>query len=259
MWSFAGKRVLALFDLLLFTSVLQFAMLRNKSTIQAHDPAKLLTKKGKLVVVCLGDSLMSSRYLTGSSLPTLLQHKLGAQRFAVRNFGSDGSCVLNATCEKPFKYTREYGRAKAVAPNIVIMMFGTTDAKSVWNASESLTRRDFKRDYSFLVEEYQSLKSHPTVFLCVPPPVYCRQCSSDVNKEVIHDLFPTLIPEIAHRTGAIAVNMFELLGGHQLSKPLYYFDRADPRKWKNKFPQDGKCHESLSGRRCVQHCFIHEF
>jgi lysophospholipase L1-like esterase len=215
----------------------------------AHDPAGLLSKINEgasLTVACVGDSITNGKYLGESSYPQILQKKLGSMRFKVSNFGLDGTCIVK-TCSKPYWQTKEYSAAKSSQPNIVIIQFGTNDPKFglynkrlAWNSTDSYSANIFRRDYIDMIERFQSLKSHPTVFLCIPPPVYCRRCWFDINAKVINEELPAIIADIAYRTGAVLVNNFEPLGGIALTKPLMFYKSADPREWPEKMPEDGK-------------------
>ena len=215
----------------------------------AHDPTGILSKISEgapLVVACIGDSITNGKYLGDLSYPSILQKKMGHMRFKVLNFGLDGTCIVK-TCSKPYWPTKEFSAAKSSQPSIVILQFGTNDPKFglynkrvKWNSTDSYSANIFRRDYIDMIERFQSLKSHPTVFLCIPPPVYCRRCWFDINARVINEELPTIVADVAYRTGAVLINNFEPLGGIALAKPLMFYKSADPREWPEKMPEDGE-------------------
>ncbi len=119
-------------------------------------------------VACVGDSITFGYGLSApatQSYPAQLQALLG-NGYVVGNFGVNGATVQKSTA-KSYWRTSQYRSSKTFAPNIVVIMLGTNDSKSAnWNAGS------FNADYRALIADYQSLPTHPAVYICLIPPVY---------------------------------------------------------------------------------------
>ena len=193
-----------------------------------------------LVIGCVGDSLTegAAKDKRVSSYPTYLQEQLPLPAYKVFNFGKGSSTVLRTGV--PFVNSTQYKLSMAAHLDVVVLMLGTNDARKIfWDESR------FRRDYIDIIERYQALPSKPIVFVCTPPPVYCdpKKCFFDVQPEVVNEVLPFLIPEIAYYTGAFVIDNFAVFGGNKFSNPSSYYEpgHTDKADWdkQNHPPYDG--------------------
>ena len=77
-------------------------------------------------------------------------------------------------------------------------MFGTNDAmERFWEGEEK-----FKQDYKDMVFKFLNLSSKPKIYLMVPPPTYTDSYDHNtINMQVINEVLPRLIPQIARELG----------------------------------------------------------
>jgi hypothetical protein len=71
-----------------------------------------------------------------------------------------------------------------------------------------------------MIQTFQCLPSHPIIFICTPPPLYCTRntnkktdCNFDTQPDIVNQKIPIIISEIAAITGSILVDNFKNLGG----------------------------------------------
>lgn len=123
------------------------------------------------VVACVGDSITAGFTLQNprvQSYPAHLQNILGGN-YQVLNFGHTSATLLTKG-NVPYIQTQEYADSLKSDPNIVIIMLGTNDSKPfIW----SVLSKEFPKDYVSLIKTYQSLPTHPVVYICLIPP-YCK-------------------------------------------------------------------------------------
>ena len=106
-------------------------------SLSALCPATLAVTR----VACLGDSLTrgdgaherrpprEKRFKQRGNYPALLQDLLGPG-YAVRNFGHGGASACNAS-DAPYAATRAYATARRWRADVVVLMLGTNDAKTM--------------------------------------------------------------------------------------------------------------------------------
>ncbi len=120
----------------------------------------------KIRVACLGDSITKgarTRDPNSQSYPARLQAML-SDGWTVRNFGIGGATLLKKGRPNIWKNLRP---AKRFRPHIVIVMLGTNDTVS--GKRKNWERIDeFSRDCKKLIEEFRTLPTRPTVYLCGP-------------------------------------------------------------------------------------------
>ena len=200
-----------------------------------------------LIISCVGDSITNGSSVNSTSAyPAFLQRHYSKAKVQVNNFGSNGMTVLKVS-DHPYWLEKEFTLSIQSNATYIVLQFGTNDAKpSNWN--ETL----FREDYTTLIELYQSGLSHPAIFLCIPPPIYCPKRTA-FNEEsntcwkyhkrmhVVNTLLPPIIHDLAFRTGASLVDNFNLLGGEKLSNPeaFYHSTQTKEENWTNLPPHDG--------------------
>jgi acyl-CoA thioesterase-1 len=124
---------------------------------------------GRIRVACVGDSITGGAGLNDpgrESYPAVLQSLLGPG-YEVRNFGVNGATALRDG-SLPYWILPEFEAARHFAPQVVVLMLGTNDAR--------LRHRDarprFEADLRALGRQFADLESRPVVALGLPPPCY---------------------------------------------------------------------------------------
>ena len=121
-------------------------------------------ERQRIRVACVGDSITWGFTIVNrrkNSYPAVLQELLGPG-YEVRNFGhNDASARFDA--DTPYVRKKAYRDSLSWNPDFVLLMLGTNDTKRRnWDPAV------FRRDYSRLVEAYQTLPSAPRVVLISP-------------------------------------------------------------------------------------------
>ncbi len=121
----------------------------------------------KIKIACVGDSITAGSHASGAAFyyPTQLQQLLG-DGYEVKNFGVSG-CTLMNSGDQPYQQDTHYKESQSFAPDYVILMLGTNDAKT----SNWTHKADFETDMKAMIQSYQSLASHPTVVVATSPTV----------------------------------------------------------------------------------------
>jgi lysophospholipase L1-like esterase len=137
--------------ILVASSLLIIVQLNSKTRVSAQI----------IRVACVGDSITE-----WSNYPRELQKMLG-DGYKVENFGVAGSAVTKGS---DFPYTNQsaYEAIKEFNPQVVIIMLGTNDAKTVNHDQLS----SFVSDYAELIDYYESLPDDQQIYLVKPPPIY---------------------------------------------------------------------------------------
>ena len=116
----------------------------------------------KLVIACVGDSItegIGACPMDTCSYPAVLQQLLG-DGCTVKNFGASGMTLLR---EGDYPYCREPRCAAsfAGAPDVVLLMMGTNDAKPQnWRF-----RAEYSAELVEMIRRYQALPTRPQVFV----------------------------------------------------------------------------------------------
>jgi len=142
-------------------------LLTGLLTASAQESAAL--KEAPVKIACLGDSITFGIGLTNAataSYPAKLGELLG-ERFAVKGFARPGATILRKA-DVPFAAQEELKSAKDYKPDIVFVLLGTNDSKGAnWR-----NQKDFEEDLKFLLDEINSISSHPRLIICLPPPLF---------------------------------------------------------------------------------------
>jgi acyl-CoA thioesterase-1 len=147
--------------------------------IKAEDDMAALLSPVR--VACVGDSITRGLSYSSNpdtnSYPALLQQSLGL-RYTVQNFGVGGSTLLKKG-DKPYWNQPEFTASTDFAPQIVIIMLGTNDAKPKnWQY-----KSEFTTDLTALVNHYRELPSAPAVYIATSPTAYFN--AMNVTDDVI--------------------------------------------------------------------------
>jgi lysophospholipase L1-like esterase len=172
-------------------------------------------------VACIGDSITFGYGLANpgtQSYPAQLQTLLG-NGYVVGNFGVNGATVQKSTA-KSYWRTSQYRSSKTFAPNIVVIMLGTNDSKAAnWNAT------NFNADYRALIADYQSLATHPTVYISLIPPVYIPNAFGSAFDPVF--IQNTVVPAIRTIASQAVVASIDN-NAPLLDHPEYFSDGVHP-------------------------------
>jgi len=193
----------------LTTSTLLFVTLATLAWSPAVEAAK---------IACVGDSITFGYGLSDAntqSYPAVLQTLLGASH-TVRNFGVSGTTLLK-NGDRPYWAEANFTASGDFAPDVVIVMLGTNDAKAQNWAHAS----EFTSDYDALVAHYRTLGA--LVYVAVPPPVYAPGAYS-IPPDVLNDDIVPRERTIASDLGAPLVDVYQALSG----KPEDFPDTVHP-------------------------------
>lgn len=166
-------------------------------------------------IACVGDSLTYGAGLENRKAdcyPAQLQLLVG-EGVHVGEFGVGGRTLLQAG-DKPYVAHKVFGRAKRFRPDIVIICLGTNDLKDHnWVHAEQFTK-----DYDRLITAFQHLPSHPTVYLCLPPPILAGV--GHVNNQALQDELHPLVRAVADKNELPLIDWYQPLVG----KPDVFLD-----------------------------------
>jgi lysophospholipase L1-like esterase len=169
-------------------------------------------------IACVGDSITYGYGLSDpntQSYPAVLQGLLGSTH-SVRNFGVSGTTLLKSG-DQPYWNTTDYGASGDFAPDVVVVMLGTNDAKAQNWAHES----DFASDYHDLVTHYRSLGA--LVYVAAPPPVYDPGAYS-IPPDVVNNQVVPLVRQVAMNENAPLIDVYAALS----NQPNDFSDTVHP-------------------------------
>lgn len=224
-------------------------------TEKAYGYAKRIANGETIVVACVGDSVTKGTGTTSAakySYPAQLQKMLG-KGFEVVNCGIGTSYVMNPASKYNTKAhiphlwypnTDEYKKLMASSPDIVIMMLGTNDARSM---TTKAAEADFLTEYKALIADIQAMESKPELYLSTMIPaanadityqgtVYTlpdliRGVAEELHLPLIdtavtlHDYYNVMLPygDMVHPTDvtypALATNFYNQVFGHDAALP----------------------------------------
>ena len=159
-------------------------------------------------VACVGDSITYGHNPASSSgqpritnnWATLLGNKLGSD-YAVTNYGVSGTTVMK-NGDSPYWNQSAYRNSMSANPDIVIIMLGTNDSKPAnWAKKDQ-----FAGDFEALIEGYQNLSTHPTVYVATCATAYNNGAFSIVPAVVDEEIVP-LEKQIAKAMGCTVIDV----------------------------------------------------
>ena len=159
-------------------------------------------------VACVGNSITYGHGIENrpvNSYPTQLGRMLGDQ-WEVRNFGVSGRTLLNKG-DYPYRNEEAFTQAKAFLPDVVVIMLGTNDTKPQnWKYAD-----EFSGDYQQLIHDFQSLPSHPKIFLCKPVPAFAIQWGIN-DSIIVHGVIP-VVEKLAKKQKLPVIDLYSALTG----------------------------------------------
>lgn len=199
--------------------VLCLIVFQGCGTTTQTDKNTTATNSTALRIACVGDSLTDGYKLSdpvNESYPGQLT-KLVSEGTVVKNFGIFNKTVLKES-NAPYWNSSEYSNSLAFNPEIVVLMFGSNDIKDVnWGNKAS-----FIRDYNALIKSYQTLSSHPRVYICLPLPSFTSKYGMSDNR-IVHELIPK-IKEVAQQNSVTLIDLHTPFAG----KEHLFIDKIHP-------------------------------
>ncbi len=183
-------------------------------TIQAQD---------KIRIACVGNSITEGYGLNDpakESYPTILQSLLG-NRYEVGNFGLSARTLL-LKGDMPYMKEQRFKDAQTFEPDIVTIKLGTNDSKP----HNWIHHTEFKANLRTLIETFQTLPSHPQIYLCLPIPTNHKEWG--INDSIVSNGIIPYIKEVAAEKQQPVIDL------HTAMLPYYpqeYQDGVHPNKY----------------------------
>lgn len=159
-------------------------------------------------VACIGNSITYGAGIKNrpvDSYPSQLGRMLG-DHWEVRNFGVSGRTLLNHG-DRPYRIEEAFAQAKAFLPDVVVIKLGTNDTKPQnWNFAN-----EFPGDYKQLIHDFQSLSSHPKIYLCKPVPAFAIKWGIN-DSIIVHGVIP-VVENIAKEYQLPVIDLYTALTG----------------------------------------------
>jgi lysophospholipase L1-like esterase len=176
----------------------------NASAPSSHDPVGVAVTR----VACVGDSITVGVGTTGdgNAYPAVLGRLLGAG-WEVKNFGSSGRTLMRAPGRGHEAYwdTPSFIASRAYAPDVVVIMLGTNDAKAPnWRGGANA----YELDGRALLAAYATSAARaqpPRLFLALPPPALLA--SFTISPLVITNAIIPILRRLAAETGAVIIDV----------------------------------------------------
>lgn len=152
----------------------------------------------QIKVACIGNSITEGYGLkdpSTESYPAVLQTLLGDD-FLVSNFGLSAYTMMNKG-DNPYMHSpdpnkQRFQEALASNPDIVTIKLGTNDSKARnWDKN----KEDFEPSYNAMIDSFESLQSHPVIYICLPIPASGEAYS--IRPDVVDNEVCPLIVKIA--------------------------------------------------------------
>lgn len=177
----------------------------------------------KIRIACVGNSITYGYGLENreiESYPAVLQRLLG-DGYEVENFGVSARTLLNDG-DYPYMTEKKFKEALNFRPDIVTIKLGTNDSKHYnWKH-----RENFKRDLNSMIDKFQSLSSHPKIYLCLPVPSEKKEWGIS-DSIIINGVIP-YIKEVASERKLPVVDLYSALLPYY---PQVYIDNVHPDKY----------------------------
>ncbi len=160
-------------------------------------------------IACVGDSITFGAGVEDRAVnnyPVVLGKLLG-EKFQTRNFGVSGATLLQQG-DLPYWKLSAFQDATDYQPHAVVIKLGTNDSKPQnWKH-----KQDFAHDLRALVDHFQSLPSHPKIWLCLPVPVY--EDKWGINERAVTAEIIPLIKLVAMEKGLPTIDLYSALRNH---------------------------------------------
>jgi len=174
----------------------------------------------EIKVVCVGDSITEGHGLISqsqSAYPGILGGLLGSE-YSVLNAGQGGATLLKDG-DYPYWNCNEFSNVFDFQPDIVVLKLGTNDTKSHnWDAEK------FSKDYQALVDTFNTIKSHPRIYLCIPVPVF--KTAWGINDSTLTKGVVPVINEIGKTNQLTIIDLYSKMKDY----PEFFPDGVHPNE-----------------------------
>ena len=176
-------------------------------------------KPDDIRIACVGDSITYGygvKPWPEASYPARLGGLLG-EGYCVNNFGFSGR-TAGEHGDAPYTREKLFQRSLGFHPDIVILMLGTNDTKTInWKGAE-----DFCESLRRIIRAYQDLPENPTIILVTPPPVFSSAFDIDSGR-LKHEIRQSM-KTAAEAENTSFLDLFTILDEH----PEWSFDGVHP-------------------------------
>ena len=188
-------------------------------------PQKERLIKGKRYIACIGDSITFGAGVTWhrkrKAWPYVLNRLLG-DSFQVLNYGISGATAL-LDSETVFKEHDFLEDAFSACPELILMMLGTNDAKTVnWKP------REFRRDYTLMIDRIRKGTPDALLVLMTPPSTYPEKktglVACGIDGKIVHEQAVPAVREIAKQQSLPLIDLHSFMDGH----PDWFGDGVHP-------------------------------
>mgnify|MGYP000910283254 CR=1 FL=1 len=172
------------------------------------NPTALKAREDQRKIAIIGDSISfgaeltdeAGNYSLADNYANRLQTILG-EEFFIKNFGVSGRTLLS-TGDTPFINDPEYIVSQNFKPDVVMIMLGTNDSKSINWLGDSVATL-YKADYIALINSYKTINPDVKVILMTSPTTY----HEIVPDHIVSGIIVPLQREIATETGSTLVDI----------------------------------------------------
>ena len=169
--------------------------------------------EGTVRVACVGDSLTQGfiekdgKYTTAQSYTDFLSRELG-ENYEVKNFGI-AAYGLYSEHLYPYLKTDKYRESLDYKPDVVVIMMGTNDAKTMyWDKISA----DYAEIYRSFILSYRELSSAPEIVVGIPGPVFDGEYLPDRPDKNMNEMRETE-RNVCAELGIGTVDFYELMKG----------------------------------------------
>ena len=175
--------------------LLAFILIFNLGLSSQNKP---LTK-----IACIGNSITYGANIKNrikNSYPAQLEQMLG-KAYMVRNYGHNGRTMLMKG-DLPYMHEEQFFDALDWNPDIVIIKLGSNDAKAKnWKYAS-----EFESDYQTMINAFDTLSSHPKIYLATTVPVFKEGIGIDAR--VVREEVIPLIKKIAKKNNLELIDLY---------------------------------------------------
>lgn len=196
-------------------------------SFRTWHPIALRPRKGKIHIVCIGDSITFGAgvvpFQKWHSYPAYLQKQLGKE-YQVMNFGLSGRTLMT-TGDMPYTEESFYTAALRVPQPHYILMLGSNDAREKWWNTERFQRE--------LVQLLTSLQRKGSVTIMLPPKVFPVEKKGEVSFGIRDDLLKevgAVLSETAKDRGIPVIDLHIFTEQH----PEWFPDGVHPNAQGNR-------------------------
>jgi len=160
-------------------------------------------------VACIGASTtyggnIENRHL--NSFPAQLGRMLG-DKWDVQNFGVDATGILKKG-SLPYWNTEAFKSAQSFLPDVVIFNIGVNDTQPQnWQY-----KADFFADYTAMITIFQSLPSHPKIYICREVPVF--QDRWGIKADIVNKELDPMKIKLARKKKIPIIDLYTPLKNH---------------------------------------------